>query len=668
MSFTCQSAVPTAAFLRAMEDHARSNLGIEPSEPLRATWGQMSDTFNEAIDSAADPNGVSRWRVLQSATGTGKTKGLALYCSMLVAANDRAAEKNGVLIVVRLTRQADDLAAEIRGHIGQLDVHGDLNSRCVAVHSASTCGSTIEAARQADVLIITHEAYKRALRRPERWAEISSWRHPYVQSGNAVKRTLNVIDEALDLMDLTTVHERDVRQVLSIVPVSIREAYPGQIAALEHLQLLFREIQRCPQKTSGLVLNGPAPAEASEVSSETSLSLPPSCSMGPVIDALMALDVSELTWTTASPKEATANRNRATSTLETIESLLGSWAFWTQQGQDQRLSFAALSVPPGLVSPVILDATARHNAVLGLLAGDVDVRPASSGARRYGNVTIRVARPGPVGKHEMRKNTDQKARLLFESLGTELRDGARVLIVSHKDVRASLKGRSLPGVSELVLCHYGEVDGRNDWQDFDTVVLFGLSFRPEEWAIGAAIAASDEPEQGVLERGTVLSATGFDDVKSALVEGAVAVTIIQSINRVRCRRAIDGDGNCEPVDVFLTLPRGALGNRLITSVLEDMPGSKRGAPWNLRFAASDGSSSGRLQVAHGVVSWALDQPVGSYAARMIKRDLALTDIEWGNFLTDEGRHGSAVQCLVAHAGLTIERGRGRNANTRVFRP
>jgi hypothetical protein len=39
-----------------------------------------------------------------------------------------------------------------------------------------------------------------------------------------------------------------------------------------------------------------------------------------------------------------------------------------------------------------------------------------------------------------------------------------------------------------------------------------------------------------------------------LVRSDIVAEVIQAINRVRCRNVIDSNGNCDPVDVFLTLP------------------------------------------------------------------------------------------------------------------
>src|SRR5262245_14161624 len=99
--------VEPARFVAAMSQHWTNTLGNATSPALQAVWPQMADTFNAQI-AGADNADAEHWRVLQPATGTGKTQGLAVYASMLLDA-----DHPGVLIVVRLMSQADDVAANV---------------------------------------------------------------------------------------------------------------------------------------------------------------------------------------------------------------------------------------------------------------------------------------------------------------------------------------------------------------------------------------------------------------------------------------------------------------------------------------------------------------------------------------------------------------------------
>ena len=47
----------------------------------------------------------------------------------------------------------------------------------------------------------------------------------------------------------------------------------------------------------------------------------------------------------------------------------------------------------------------------------------------------------------------------------------------------------------------------------------------------------------------------------AIEASQMAVDVVQAINRARCRRVVDDHGRCEPVDVYIRLPRDAKGSR-----------------------------------------------------------------------------------------------------------
>jgi hypothetical protein len=116
------SVIPSI-FVAAMSKHWTQKLNNVSSPALCATWDQLAHTFDRQIVAHGTPEG-QRWKVLQPATGTGKTQGLAVYCSLL-----DAADHPGVLIVTRLKTQADGIAADINAMAGKpgtaLAYHGD---------------------------------------------------------------------------------------------------------------------------------------------------------------------------------------------------------------------------------------------------------------------------------------------------------------------------------------------------------------------------------------------------------------------------------------------------------------------------------------------------------------------------------------------------------------
>ena len=61
------------------------------------------------------------------------------------------------------------------------------------------------------------------------------------------------------------------------------------------------------------------------------------------------------------------------------------------------------------------------------------------------------------------------------------------------------------------------------------------------------------------------------DIRQALDWGIVAVDAIQAINRVRCRKVIDAEGNCPETEVFIILPSGKQGKVILDIIKSAMP-------------------------------------------------------------------------------------------------
>lgn len=66
----------------------------------------------------------------------------------------------------------------------------------------------------------------------------------------------------------------------------------------------------------------------------------------------------------------------------------------------------------------------------------------------------------------------------------------------------------------------------------------------------------------------------YADIREEMQIKQITVSIIQAINRIRCRRVIDAEGNCPPSDAFIVLPTGSRGDRILDAIKLEMPGIK----------------------------------------------------------------------------------------------
>ena len=135
-------SVPVDCFVSNMKNHWQSSLKNTSSPELENIWSKICETFNHKVENEFSPI----WHVLQPPTGSGKTQGLVIYCSMLP-------EIIGALIVVRFKEQADMIASSINQIAGV--------KKAVSRHSNHLI--PMEDLRDTQILVITHKAYENSL-------------------------------------------------------------------------------------------------------------------------------------------------------------------------------------------------------------------------------------------------------------------------------------------------------------------------------------------------------------------------------------------------------------------------------------------------------------------------------------------------------------------------
>ena len=120
-------------FIKEMEKHWTERLGNVSSKALRKVWYQQAEVYGYyAIgDSHRD-----EWTVLQPPTGSGKTQGTIVYCSMLSRLTGDL--HPGVLIVTRLKADANQIAEKINELSGNIEeavaYHSDTKDKLNITH------------------------------------------------------------------------------------------------------------------------------------------------------------------------------------------------------------------------------------------------------------------------------------------------------------------------------------------------------------------------------------------------------------------------------------------------------------------------------------------------------------------------------------------------------
>lgn len=631
--------VDLEVFINAMTKHWEDVLENKASPELQDVWSQIATTFNNQINRSSS----QLWQVLQPPTGTGKSKGTEVYCSLLAALPTKPTLEHilrpssvppvhpGVLIVRRLQAECNDMADEINKLAG-----------CTTARASHTESKlTAEELTSTPVLIICHSAY------------ISALNDASVEKGNSAQlellhrwhhteRSLIVIDEAPDLIETTQVNIEHLKQVIGHIPEVISKHYPTEISYLKEVIQWMQEL-------------------SSEGRHEQMIPKTNMLSKQPDFTSLRkAMKTCSLDRSVVNRRDGDANRSlhtKISDTLNSIEALSGQWCLFAQSGEQETLNSARHILPEDHPGAVILDATASTNLLYHLFEDRVAIIPTPKGARRYGQVTLHVSRGHRVGKFYLSGNAKSECAKLVNGLHNVTSKSEGVFICCHKDVEPHLEG-----YGGYRLGHWGAVDGRNDWQDDDTVVIFGLPYRDNIWAANTYMAIQGPQSTEWLSSNGKRSFGRYTDILSELETGAISTQVIQAINRVRCRRVIDQYGNCPTTDIYILLPSGKRADDILEHIETSMPGIIT-VDWT--YSGSTRKAR-KLKHAASLLSFLNNCLPGKTNANEVLRELNIPKSTFEKMVPKFKDETSQLFAELASMGITYQSECGGRGATRYF--
>jgi hypothetical protein len=138
------------------------------------------------------------------------------------------------------------------------------------------------------------------------------------------------------------------------------------------------------------------------------------------------------------------------------------------------------------------------------------------------------------------------------------------------------------------------------------------------------------------------------------------VSIVQAINRVRCRRVIDGLGNCPVTDVFLLLPKDRTGREVLEGIMKEMPGINV-VDWTYGEAKRKPRKANHEEA---LVRFAGVMSIGRKAASDIRNRLGISPQHWDRMAQRmRDRTSALAQRLSAQGVYYLTEGRGRGARS-----
>lgn len=589
-------------------------LGQHASPALVTLWRIMGENFQLAIVEAAS-RVQSPWRILQPPTGTGKTQGTCVYAAMQAEFNcetEGTLRPVGILIVTRLKEDADNIRNTIN----------TLAGRDVAVVHHSGSYATPEQLYESDVVVITHQAFVNAKRDTKgldwrSWDRLVSWR--------AGDRHLTVIDEALaNVVDESSATTENLGFVINLIPLEVRSALPQQVALLEqvhHVLLAYVDPADLDCAMSMLWAEGSVPAIVD---------------FTPLISAMNALPYDRIVYGRSSTKDRTRLADRVAETITAVQSCLEQFAYYAKSGKWHSINSAALAVPLNTPGPVVLDATARANFLWDLFEEKHQRPVVPSHARDYSSVTLHVARGTGLGKNAMTERIKERLPHFKRAIEAAIGPERSVFLCVHKDVEDVVTKRWVEKANfkACSVGHWGAIDGRNTWQDFDTAVILGLPYRPQTWATNMFCALQGAQNDKWLQSPEWKQ---FKNVRKEMEQRQMSVSVIQAINRICCRHVIDAEGHCPTADIFIVLPQDAMGDAVLDDIKADMPGIKVKS-WDFALDPAK-EKKPRIESSHSrLIDYMSKRGAGPVSLSTVQHDLQLSSVKKLRETLNNGEH------------------------------
>jgi hypothetical protein len=623
-------------FTKEMEYHWTKRLGNVSSEALRKVWYQQAQVFGYYGIGNSHRN---EWTILQPPTGSGKTQGTIVYCSMLTP---RVAKDlhPGVLIVTRLKNDANQIAEQINEFSGNKD-------EAFAYHSGSKEQLKITDLKNYPVLVITHRAYELALDLLGQDGSIQqTW--PFFYNWENGNRRLVVIDEALDIVEHSQAGLQGLRLTEGTITQTIRDRFPNEVQCIrEVIDILdtYEKRTRKEKVKEHRVLENLIKEE-----------------IVPDFTGLRRAMREEIRYDLQSGKSDNLEQQRLRelhdSIIRDLNNIIKSWVYYAHTKYEPTLNTARLLVPDDIQGAVVLDATASSNVLYELFKPAEVIAP-PPGSRNYQNVTLHISRGHNVGKRSMKNKAKDLSRELIGELNERLGEDRKVFICTHKDVEPVLD--TYEPKFKLQTGHWGAVDGSNDYRDCDTAVIFGLPYRPNTWSANVFMALEEPQSTEWLQESEKRNWKKHEDIRKSLKNGQIITSIIQAINRVRCRKVIDAEGNCPDTDIYLMLPNDGISEEILKGIKMEMPGIKT-RDWSFSSAKRQVKRSNHESALSKFIT---NMDIGRQAVTIVKKTLGISSTTFKTLVNKMKDETSELSIAMAKAGATYisnqEGGRGNRA-------
>ncbi len=540
--------------VKSFEKHWEENLDNISSPALMQNWENNFDAFEEIIK--RNQNKLQGKKICcPSVTGSGKTQ------QIIHKAIDLYGSKIGTLIVTMRNEDADIIAKQIMD---------STSADYVAVFHTSEV--SIDDVRKAEhpgdtqCLIISHERFRR--------------QENTITNG----RDFIVIDEAINVISHNQITEDDL---LNMIRVIEKYGNPKNKDLQSELRMMKQilDIQFKAFKDSGRAFKG---LRAGTVPKNLDRLPDLIFKASMIFFGNQKLKISTALTGIYNKKMDDALRSKFVKISESMLFYFKQFNFMTRAGKRITWDTASELIPGKSI--VIMDATASVNSSYQLYMKyqpeRLKVLPAIL-CRSYETVSLHTVRTATgrntiIGKSdevELEDGTKMTAsdtlKKLFKNIIKNSNPGDQILFVSFLKIEPEVMTYAENIKDRIIFVnHWGNLTGTNKYQYCNKIFIYGLNHKPENIHRSLHALAKSATES--------FKETDENQIEmKSLITSDLVAEVIQAINRIRCRRVIDADGNCDTADVYITLPAGYSDSFVMLKAITGEMANIKTKQWNL---------------------------------------------------------------------------------------
>jgi len=503
-------------------NHMWSDFNNTPSDKFNDTWKTILRAFNAQI------GGKKGLHVCDSVCGSGKTLSMEV-ASVLLSKNWNV----GTLIVVRLTDQCLKVSREINAISERLYGKSIAKAFFSGKHDGVKGQLTEGEQQEAQVLVVTHSRYL---------SSVSGRGSSFFKKWKCGQRKFRVVDESLDLVE--RFHLTRPELITLDGAMKLRKDYFNEFyEKFESHLSLFNDINLFLgtkiRKHGAYSKQFCDIIERNKVNgNEIYFS-----EMAEVLESSLPKDYEGKKWKDG---EFETFIQEAVQSLSTLDRLIRRTLFFCEDDGKKQYSTGQIILPNEFESLCVLDATSNVDEVYKLFKKEEQITAYSTdrSVRTFRNCTIHI-RPerSGLGIGASKKQVIPRANKITQWAQESFESTDKVLFAGHKVLMQHLR-RVIEQTDvnfKYDFCWWNAIDGKNDWKDYNKLVVLSLNYLPKNYGAVTAIGFEDiNPD--------------INENHAGITDSSIAVKVIQLLARIRTRRVINKQGDCPESDVFILLP------------------------------------------------------------------------------------------------------------------